>query len=136
MIVFFIGILLSSMSYKNSYLQLVKIIFIYLLFYCLYYSIMSCNCLQNNVLLPLPLPPMIISNIYIYKNYFKQKQTKKNLYFFSYKNMTEKSQDPVYQQHAEMKQLSKLNMHKRTYIKNIMTTIGKLRQIDDIDKYK
>lgn len=27
-------------------------------------------------------------------------------------------------------------MHKRTYIKNIMTTIGKLRQIDDIDKYK
>lgn len=50
--------------------------------------------------------------------------------------MAEKAQDPVYQQHAEMKQLSKLNMHKRTYIKNIMTTIGKLRQIDDIDKYK
>ena len=46
------------------------------------------------------------------------------------------AQDPVYQQHAEMKQLSKINMHKRTYIKNIMTTIGKLRQIDDIDKYK
>lgn len=44
-------------------------------------------------------------------------------------------QDPVYQQHAEMKQLSKINMHKRTYIKNIMTTIGKLRKIDDIDKY-
>lgn len=50
--------------------------------------------------------------------------------------MVENSQDPVYQQHAEMKQLSKINMHKRTYIKNIMTTIGKLRQIDDIDKYK
>ena len=50
--------------------------------------------------------------------------------------MVENTQDPVYQQHAEMKQLSKINMHKRTYIKNIMTTIGKLRQIDDIDKYK
>ena len=50
--------------------------------------------------------------------------------------MVENAQDPVYQQHAEMKQLSKINMHKRTYIKNIMTTIGKLRQIDDIDKYK
>lgn len=50
--------------------------------------------------------------------------------------MAENAQDPVYQQHAEMKQLSKINMHKRTYIKNIMTTIGKLRQIDDIDKYK
>ena len=50
--------------------------------------------------------------------------------------MVENPQDPVYQQHAEMKQLSKINMHKRTYIKNIMTTIGKLRQIDDIDKYK
>ena len=50
--------------------------------------------------------------------------------------MVENEQDPVYQQHAEMKQLSKINMHKRTYIKNIMTTIGKLRQIDDIDKYK
>ena len=50
--------------------------------------------------------------------------------------MAENAHDPVYQQHAEMKQLSKLNMHKRTYIKNIMTTIGKLRQIDDIDKYK
>ena len=50
--------------------------------------------------------------------------------------MAENTHDPVYQQHAEMKQLSKINMHKRTYIKNIMTTIGKLRQIDDIDKYK
>ena len=50
--------------------------------------------------------------------------------------MAENAQDPVYQQHTEMKQLSKINMHKRTYIKNIMTTIGKLRQIDDIDKYK
>ena len=50
--------------------------------------------------------------------------------------MAENTQEPVYQQHAEMKQLSKINMHKRTYIKNIMTTIGKLRQIDDIDKYK
>ena len=50
--------------------------------------------------------------------------------------MVENAPDPVYQQHAEMKQLSKINMHKRTYIKNIMTTIGKLRQIDDIDKYK
>lgn len=50
--------------------------------------------------------------------------------------MAENAHDPVYQQHAEMKQLSKINMHKRTYIKNIMTTIGKLRQIDDIDKYK
>lgn len=50
--------------------------------------------------------------------------------------MAENAQDPVYQQHADMKQLSKINMHKRTYIKNIMTTIGKLRQIDDIDKYK
>lgn len=50
--------------------------------------------------------------------------------------MAENARDPVYQQHAEMKQLSKINMHKRTYIKNIMTTIGKLRQIDDIDKYK
>ena len=50
--------------------------------------------------------------------------------------MAENAHDPVYQQHPEMKQLSKINMHKRTYIKNIMTTIGKLRQIDDIDKYK
>lgn len=50
--------------------------------------------------------------------------------------MAENAQDPVYKQHAEMKQLSKINMHKRTYIKNIMTTIGKLRKIDDIDKYK
>ena len=50
--------------------------------------------------------------------------------------MAENTQDPVYQQQAEMKKLSKINMHKRTYIKNIMTTIGKLRQIDDIDKYK
>ena len=50
--------------------------------------------------------------------------------------MAENAQDPVYQQHAEMKQLSKINMHKRTYIKNIMTTIGTLRQIDDIDIYK
>ena len=33
--------------------------------------------------------------------------------------MAENAQDPVYQQHAEMKQLSKINMHKRTYIKNI-----------------
>lgn len=79
---------------------------------------------------------MIISNIYIYKNYFHKNRQKKNLYFFYIKNMAENAQDPVYQQHAEMKQLSKLNMHKRTYIKNIMTTIGKLRQIDDIDKYK
>lgn len=50
--------------------------------------------------------------------------------------MTEVSKDPVYQQHAEMKELSKINMHKRTYLKNIMNTIGKLRKIDDIDKYK
>lgn len=50
--------------------------------------------------------------------------------------MAENAQDQVYKQHADMKQLSKINMHKRTYIKNIMTTIGKLRQIDDIDKYK
>lgn len=44
--------------------------------------------------------------------------------------------DPVYQQHSDMKQLSKINMHKRTYLKKIMTTIGKLREIDDIDKYE
>ena len=50
--------------------------------------------------------------------------------------MVENTPNPVYQQHAEMTLLSKINMHKRTYIKNIMTTIGKLRQIDDIDKYK
>ena len=37
---------------------------------------MSCNCLQNNVLLPLPLPPIIISNIYIYKNYFHKNRQK------------------------------------------------------------
>lgn len=35
-----------------------------------------------------------------------------------------------------MKQLSKINMHKRTYLKKIMTTIGKLKEIDDIDKYE
>ena len=44
--------------------------------------------------------------------------------------------DPVYKQHSDMKQMSKINMHKRTYLKKIMTTIGKLREIDDIDKYE
>lgn len=32
--------------------------------------------------------------------------------------------DAIYQNHEDIKQLSKINIHKRTYIKKILSTIG------------
>lgn len=42
----------------------------------------------------------------------------------------------IYQTHEDIKQLSKANIHKRTYIKKILSTIGQLIRIDNNEKYK
>lgn len=38
--------------------------------------------------------------------------------------MADIKNDTIYQRHEDIKQLSKINIHRRTYIKKILSTIG------------